>query len=142
MSLSTVKKPDGLVEKGVPESAGPRSQTAVALARGQQLEKFTVRVAGVLDDLRGLLLATIWYRSAIGVSSQPQIFWPVLTTVCIALRLSAVQLPYQEVMALCVETFNCPPVEGTEDIGAHAKFPQTRKVEQALLGLPHYSLSV
>ena len=55
MSLSTVKKPNSVV----PESAGPPSQTTVALARGQQLEKVAVGVAGVLDVLFGLLLAPI-----------------------------------------------------------------------------------
>ena len=59
MSLSTVKKPNSLVEKGVPESAGPPSQTTVVLARGQQFEKVAVGVSRVLDDLFGLLLAPI-----------------------------------------------------------------------------------
>jgi len=47
------------VKKLVSKSTSFCFQTAVALARGKPLEKVTVGVTGVLDNLLGLLLAPL-----------------------------------------------------------------------------------
>lgn len=48
--VSIIHKPGCLVEKTVPEPAGPGLEAAVPLARRQQLKQSVVGVAGIFDN--------------------------------------------------------------------------------------------